>query len=220
MNVSIINLKAYTKNITKLIFIIIIFFFIRVLLTQISLLQKIFTFEKCSFIFTSFFSSINEQDEKTNNLELLKINYPILAYINNEELEVPQMQKNEIKEVESPIIIPTVSQVEPVSERNIEESYNYMYDTIKIKNQSDYDITDSMFSLDDVQFNNKKIIIYHTHTCESYTPSEKYNYTMTGNYRTTDLNYSVARVYQIHDEAALKLASMLDLSVLKKSRLN
>lgn len=34
------------------------------------------------------------------------------------------------------------------------------------------------------------------------------------------MNYSVARVYQIHDEAALKLASMLDLSVLKKSRLN
>jgi len=47
----------------------------------------------------------------------------------------------------------------------------------------DLDITDK-----------NNIIIYHTHTCESYTPSEAYNYTMTGNYRTTDLNYSVARV--------------------------
>ena len=42
----------------------------------------------------------------------------------------------------------------------------------------------------------KKILIYHTHTCESYTPSEKYNYTMTGNYRTTDNNYNVVKLGQ------------------------
>ena len=36
--------------------------------------------------------------------------------------------------------------------------------------------------------------LFHTHTCESYTSSEKFPYTPTGNYRTTDLNYSVARV--------------------------
>lgn len=42
--------------------------------------------------------------------------------------------------------------------------------------------------------NNKDIIIYHTHTCESYTPTENSQYVATGNYRTTDLNYSVARV--------------------------
>ena len=34
----------------------------------------------------------------------------------------------------------------------------------------------------------------HTHTCESYTSSKKYSYTPTGNFRTTDLKYSVARV--------------------------
>ena len=38
------------------------------------------------------------------------------------------------------------------------------------------------------------MIIFHTHTCESYTQSEKYKYKATGNFRTTDLNYSVARV--------------------------
>ena len=42
--------------------------------------------------------------------------------------------------------------------------------------------------------NKHDILIYHTHTCESYTPSPGYEYEMTGNYRTTDLNYSVARV--------------------------
>ena len=39
-----------------------------------------------------------------------------------------------------------------------------------------------------------KVIIFHTHSCESYTSSEKYPYTPTGNYRTTDLNYTVTRV--------------------------
>ena len=46
-----------------------------------------------------------------------------------------------------------------------------------------------------VEFSNKKdILIYHTHTCESYTPTENNSYTSTGNFRTTDLNYSVAKV--------------------------
>ena len=38
------------------------------------------------------------------------------------------------------------------------------------------------------------MLIFHTHTCESYTQSEQYYYEPTGTYRTTDLNYSVARV--------------------------
>ena len=42
--------------------------------------------------------------------------------------------------------------------------------------------------------NKENVLIFHTHTCESYTPSEKYHYLPTGNYRTTDLNFSVARV--------------------------
>ena len=42
--------------------------------------------------------------------------------------------------------------------------------------------------------NKENILIFHTHTCESYTPSEQYPYEQTGNFRTTDLNYSVARV--------------------------
>ena len=42
--------------------------------------------------------------------------------------------------------------------------------------------------------NKKDIIIYHTHTCESYTQTEKNQYKPSGNYRTTNLKYSVVRV--------------------------
>lgn len=53
-----------------------------------------------------------------------------------------------------------------------------------------------------VEFSDKKnIIIFHTHTCESYTPTEENNYNSTGNYRTTDLNYSVARVGTVLEES-------------------
>ena len=46
----------------------------------------------------------------------------------------------------------------------------------------------------DIVIDNKNILLFHTHTCESYTPSEKFNYSQTGNFRTTDLDFSVARV--------------------------
>ena len=46
----------------------------------------------------------------------------------------------------------------------------------------------------DITVSRENIMIFHTHTCESYTPSEAYPYTQTGTYRTTDLNFSVARV--------------------------
>lgn len=45
-----------------------------------------------------------------------------------------------------------------------------------------------------VDVNTENIVIYHTHTCESYTPTENYKYKASGNFRTLDINYSVARV--------------------------
>ena len=54
--------------------------------------------------------------------------------------------------------------------------------------------SDNFINIDGAITNKKDILIYHTHTCESYTPSEQYQYQQTGNFRTTDLNFSVARV--------------------------
>ena len=64
---------------------------------------------------------------------------------------------------------------------------------VKLRNESDYNLEAEITDLD-VNFNKQNIIIFHTHTCESYTPTEQYQYESTGNYRTTDLNYTVARV--------------------------
>ena len=51
-----------------------------------------------------------------------------------------------------------------------------------------------MLNTDSLEINKKKVIIYHTHTCESYTPTEQNNYEASGSFRSTNLNYSVARV--------------------------
>ena len=72
-------------------------------------------------------------------------------------------------------------------------NYNTQYNSVLIKNQTSYDLTDDMLQ-PNISIENKNILLFHTHTCESYTPSEKYNYEETGNFRTTDLNYTVVRV--------------------------
>lgn len=81
-----------------------------------------------------------------------------------------------------------------ISENNIEASFTNSNSDIQVKNQSSYDINDLLGNTNYELKNKNKVIIYHTHTCESYTSSENYSYEMTGAYRTTDLNYTVSKV--------------------------
>ena len=76
---------------------------------------------------------------------------------------------------------------------NIPDKTTYELFGVKLRNESDYNLQNEITDLN-VDFNKNDIIIFHTHTCESYTQTEQNQYNSTGNYRTTDLNYSVARV--------------------------
>ncbi len=82
----------------------------------------------------------------------------------------------------------------PVEENNITPKFNGEYGTVKVKNESNKEITADILTPNIELENKKDVLIFHTHTCESYTATENFNYQMTGTYRTTDLNYSVARV--------------------------
>ncbi|MCI8482087.1 MAG: hypothetical protein HFJ27_03225 [Clostridia bacterium] len=81
-----------------------------------------------------------------------------------------------------------------IEEHNITPKYNSVYGSVKIKNESSREITEEILTPNISLENKKDVIIFHTHTCESYTPTENFNYTMSGSYRTTDFNYNVARV--------------------------
>lgn len=85
-------------------------------------------------------------------------------------------------------------QTQEVTENNIQPSYTDAIDDIQIKNQSSYAVTRELIEEPFKFSNTKDFIIFHTHTCESYTQTENFTYTPSGEYRTTDLNYSVARV--------------------------
>ena len=83
---------------------------------------------------------------------------------------------------------------EVITNNPIKDSSNTQYGNVKIKNETDYNLTEEMLNPDDITIENKNIILFHTHSCESYTASEKYPYTPTGNYRTTDKNFNMIRV--------------------------
>ena len=82
---------------------------------------------------------------------------------------------------------------EIITNNPVAENYNAQYGNVKIRNQTDYELTQEMLT-PDITIENKNIMIFHTHSCESYTSSELYPYTPTGNFRTTDLNFTVTRV--------------------------
>ena len=80
-----------------------------------------------------------------------------------------------------------------ITKNPIQETYNLNYNGVKIRNGTSYKLNDKILNPKSLKIDTSNVLIFHTHTCESYTQSEKYQYKATGNYRTTDLNFSVAR---------------------------
>ena len=102
--------------------------------------------------------------------------------------------ESEKKQTVSVENIPEALETKVIETNNLNDRFTNTYNSVKIRNESKYTLTDEMLA-PNVEFQNKKdIVIYHTHTCESYTPTSENTYTASGNFRTTDLNYSVARV--------------------------
>lgn len=136
------------------------------------------------FLKTEISSMKNIKDEK--------IEKRIDSESKNENLE-KNKEENTTKTEEITLVNSEAIKTEVVTQNPIKESYNVEYGKVKIKNQTSYTLTQDILK-PDITIDNKNILIFHTHSCESYTPSEKYQYTQTGNYRTTDLNYTVTRV--------------------------
>lgn len=76
---------------------------------------------------------------------------------------------------------------------NIPDKSTYEIFGVKLRNESSYNLVDEITDLN-IELNKQDVMIFHTHTCESYTPTDQYQYDATGTFRTTDLNYTVSRV--------------------------
>ena len=126
----------------------------------------------------------NVKQEENTNIQNIPTTSEKIDVATEEKIENNTQENTQENKVEITI----------VEENNIAENFNCTYNTVKIKNESKYTLTEEILK-PDIQLTNKKdIVIYHTHTCESYTPTELNTYTPSGTFRTLDLNYSVSRV--------------------------
>lgn len=145
-----------------------------------------------------------EDDQKENKnilQEMLKTQISSVNEIeeskeitNNENSEDTKIEENKNKEEKQEIQLAQEGlQTQVITKNPISENSNVTYKNVKIKNQTSYTLTEEMLN-PDITIENKNIVLFHTHSCESYTSSEKYPYTPTGTFRTTDLNFTVVRV--------------------------
>lgn len=110
---------------------------------------------------------------------------------NNENIQ--ENEKNQTEEKQEIQLAQEGLQTQVITRNPISENSNVTYKNVKIKNQTSYTLTEEMLN-PDITIENKNIVLFHTHSCESYTSSDKYPYTPTGTFRTTDLNFTVVRV--------------------------
>ena len=152
---------------------------------------------------------VYDQKEETEKIGMTeKILSTQLSLINNideikaqEESKLEEININEDKENEKESInefnnkdVLESAHTQIISEHNINAKYTDTADTVQINNQTAFNIDEIIKNSNYELTNKNKIVIYHTHTTESYTSSDTFNYEMTGVYRTTDLNFTVARV--------------------------
>lgn len=207
-NVTVINVKKSTRYMAFLLITLILIYGVTKGISNIKTKEilKVNISEKvikCLFmeipaIESTFYKSTqdikedNEEESKTLSvaekilrIELAKIENKKeqkLEQVTNEDLTV---QENKIDEQ-----VPSNEKTQVVTKNPIAESFNMEFNGVKIKNETSFEISSDT----NIEIDKKNIVIFHTHTCESYTPSEQYPYQQTGNFRTTDLNYTVSRV--------------------------
>ena len=159
--------------------------------------------------FIEMVSNTNEEklDNKSNKAGVEKLLLVELGMIDNlQKTEDVKPKAEEVVQKENDLKNENInSSVQEdvdteVMESNIKTTYTNVSGTVQIKNESSYSLTEDMIAPEIKISNKKDILIFHTHTCESYTPSAGYEYEASGAYRTTDLNYSVANVGSVFKE--------------------
>ena len=195
MNIAVINAKDLFKYILKFFAIISIILLLIKTIKNIDKLKRENTFKQtieatterinkysfldCLDISISLMSYTKSEDKDNKVLSsdrILAMGAGILdksiyensgLLINEEDLSI-----DDAEELVSQIAdLPDNVTTEAVEENNIVPKVTTAYGSVQINNQSDYEITEDILIPDAEITNKKDILIYHTHTCESYTPS-------------------------------------------------
>lgn len=206
INLAVIELKDIVKYLIKITLVIVIVVgltkYFSGLKTQINISKN--SFLSCLDTVIPSIKSVNKKENKnTKQLEPLKMALGVeLGMIdtvkqneddntvqNNEQAEHIAQEESSVDEIsEAQTGLDT-----KVLDSNVPEKYTSEYNGVKVKNETDIKLTKEML-VPNADVNTDNIIIYHTHTCESYTPTKDYKYTASGNFRTKDIDCNVARV--------------------------
>ena len=217
-NVTIINIKHSIKYITTLIITLLLIFFLTKIFSKIkkdeilniNISEKLIEClnKEIPAISRTYYKAQNTIKEDTEEVVAESITQKILSIelsqiqeaknedtqnITDNQNEESNNQITENNDANISTDIATGVKTEIATQNPISESYNVEINGVKIKNETSFQIDNTILA-NALDINKDNVIIFHTHTCESYTPSEQYPYQQTGNFRTTDLNYTVSRV--------------------------
>ena len=201
-NVAVINAKCIIKYLFITALIAILIFFIYPLLSKIQ-------FPDCSLTILNQsipgIAELNNSDlfsEGTSYIEsrsplqfLLDYQLPIMSSVKlatadqSYETDIPPSPDNTDSVEHASTNLET-----QVIDSGVPNTYTNNYNGVEIKNGTNYTLTDDILDCNTLDINKSDIIIFHTHTCESYTPTEANTYEESGTFRTIDLNFSVSRV--------------------------
>lgn len=183
INFAVINFKSTIKNLSKIIIVLLLIIgivnlsdLIKNIDIKISYLDLVkssinfdFDNEKTSFEKIIFYQEMpilaTGRSFETSEIEAQK---------NNQEVvDVSLVSNDEISENAQNLEVQTTNlrdlPTEIISENNLSESYNTLYGSVKIKNETSFELTNEILT-PNVEFSNKTdVVIFHTHTCESYT---------------------------------------------------
>lgn len=117
-----------------------------------------------------------------------------------EEELVPNTDSSEPTTETQDFSVPENLTTSVVSQNNLAENYNLILNNVKIKNETSFNLGELINS--SIEYTNKNdIVIFHTHTCESYTQTVQNQYIASGNFRTTDTSHSVVQVGSLLSDA-------------------
>ena len=208
VNVTILNKKDILKYGIKLgIVLVCLFMFIEIIKQSNQKeeikLQGILSKDRLEFcleetipIMKQVNGNMEDFGEKIEGINLL--DYTVskqLAMLNEIRPKENKTENQEIKEENNDIVVEQAKTglETKVVENNVPTKFTNEYNSVKVRNETEYELTEEMLK-PDITVNKENILLFHTHTCESYTPSENFEYEQTGTYRTTDFNYNVVRV--------------------------
>lgn len=199
MNVAIFNLKELIRLSIRLIVLIIgLIVFCLLISRKIIISEEIFKWSINSSLKHAMPYGMIEKKEDINLINGKRIIGKTIKVLDFNIENDNNKTENEVTEITKATTnlptIPIIATTSSVQENNLQESYTNIYENVKIKNQSNINLTEEMMNPDVNLENKKEVLIFHTHTCESYTPSDEFQYSMTGNFRTLDKNFNMVRV--------------------------